>query len=104
MSSSSPQVQLTADYHGPDGAHRIAKDLPQTPAAAGSEEGSDVEAKTEYLSALRNNVVQLQADINTFLTQKMEEDKAAGADAQDGRKADEKEEEMYGEEDPEHDG
>jgi len=46
----------------------------------------------------------MQSDINVFLTQKMEEDKAAesGADGK-GKAQEEKAEEMYGEEDPEDD-
>ncbi|KAF2202066.1 hypothetical protein GQ43DRAFT_440014 [Delitschia confertaspora ATCC 74209] len=50
-----------------------------------------------YLEALQSSVVDLQTDINTLLTQKMEEDKAkvgaSGATVDDDR-----EEETYGEE------
>lgn len=59
--------------------------------------------KTEYLSNLRQSVTKLQDEINTFLTEKMEEDKALAAKA--GLKVDEKkEEERYGEEDVEDEG
>ncbi|KAF2639140.1 hypothetical protein P280DRAFT_429509, partial [Massarina eburnea CBS 473.64] len=46
-----------------------------------------------YLSALHSSVKDLQADINAFLTQKMEEDKVAGAKVDDA-----KFEQNYGEE------
>jgi hypothetical protein len=46
----------------------------------------------------------LQGDINVFLTQKMEEDKAAEGESKKKSAAEEREEEMYGEEDPENDG
>lgn len=56
-----------------------------------------------YLSALRKSVVELQDEVNGFLTTKMEEDKALAASA--GMKADDKvEEENYGEEKVEDDG
>jgi len=46
----------------------------------------------------------LQSEINTFLTQKMEEDvKAAEGGVGKRSKKEEREEEMYGEEDPEAD-
>jgi len=65
-----------------------------------------VQVKTEYLSALRAQASQLQSNINTFLTEKMEEDKAAESCSNVSKqsKQEEKEEEMYGEEDPEQDG
>lgn len=48
----------------------------------------------------------MQADINAFLTNKMEEDKAGEASKTWGKQKtqEEKAEEMYGEEDPEEDG
>ena len=61
--------------------------------------------KTAYLSGLRSSVTAMQNEINVFLTQKMEEDKAAenngaGASrsAQNGVIDETKEEELYGEE------
>lgn len=50
--------------------------------------------RTAYLAALGSSLKTLQDDVNTFLTQKMEEDKAAGASKGD----DAKDEETYGEE------
>lgn len=35
--------------------------------------------KTRYLSTLRSSVARLQDDINLYLTQRMEEDRAVGA-------------------------
>lgn len=62
--------------------------------------------KTAYLSSLRSNVSQMQDDINAYLTQKMEEDKAqdAGAAGKRSNKDEDRQEEMYGEEDAEEDG
>ncbi|KAL8902689.1 MAG: hypothetical protein Q9207_004456, partial [Kuettlingeria erythrocarpa] len=58
---------------------------------------------TEYLSTLRKSVTRLQDEINAFLTERMEEDKALAAKA--GVKIDEKkEEENYGEENVEDEG
>jgi hypothetical protein len=51
--------------------------------------------RTKYLSDLRSSVHKLQAEVNVFLTAKMEEDRKAELD---GEKADEHEEENYGEE------
>jgi hypothetical protein len=47
--------------------------------------------RVAYLAALQSSLKTLQGEINTFLTQKMEDDKAAGAN-------DAKAEETYGEE------
>lgn len=76
---------------------------PDTPTA--------VKDKVNYLSELRASTKQLQEEINVFLTQKMEEDKAgvavAGRDVVGGsggakkgveKSKDELEEERYGEE------
>ena len=38
--------------------------------------------RTKYLSALRSSVIKLQNEVNVFLTQKMEEDKAARSPAE----------------------
>jgi Gon7 family len=52
--------------------------------------------RVAYLAALRQKTTELQSQINTFLTQKMEEDKTrAGASA---AADDEHEEDNYGEE------
>lgn len=50
--------------------------------------------RVAYLAALQTSLRDLQKDVNTFLTQKMEEDKAAGP----GKSDDTKDEETYGEE------
>lgn len=55
--------------------------------------------RTAYLDGLSASIIQLQANVNTFLTQKMEEDKAAAEKEGKASKVDdEKEEENYGEE------
>ncbi|KAF4548223.1 Hypothetical protein D9617_30g011270 [Elsinoe fawcettii] len=91
---------LIASYSSPNGSHNF--EIPLTSVA---EANGSTGAKTDYLSNLRSKTSKLQDDINVFLTQKMEEDKAASATAGQKSKVDEdKEEEMYGEEDPEQDG
>lgn len=51
------------------------------------------QGRVAYLAELQTSLKSLQGDINTFLTQKMEEDKAIGAE-----KGTAKDEETYGEE------
>lgn len=90
------EKQLTAKYQSPTSADSFSQSLPSLP------KDHDVKEKTEYLSALRTGITQMQADVNAFLTKKMEEEKAAGGSQGKSSKAkEEKEEEMYGEEDPE---
>lgn len=91
--------QLTARYDAPSDTKEFTKQLPSIPA-----DGSDVDAKTTYLAALRSNASKLQGEINVFLTQKMEEDKAAEGESKKKSAKEQREEEMYGEEDPENDG
>lgn len=83
-----PPPTLSATYNSPTTSQTFTHPLPST------------KEKTAYLSALRKSVTQLQEDVNTFLTSKMEEDKALA-----GEKMDEKaEEENYGEEKVEEEG
>lgn len=87
---------LKAEYTAPNTSKKFEQTLP-------SSEITTTERKTEYLAALRESVGKLQGEINTFLTSKMEEDKALVALA--GAKVDDKkEEENYGEEGEEGDG
>ncbi|RMZ82111.1 hypothetical protein DV737_g2210, partial [Chaetothyriales sp. CBS 132003] len=71
---------------------------------------SPVEEQVAYLSELRANTKTLQAEINSFLTEKMAEDKArdgAGTNANSTRETkarEDREEENYGEEAEEQDG
>ena len=90
---------LVASYKSPTGAKTFSLDLPSLP------QESNVDEKTTYLASLRTNASKLQGEINTFLTQKMEEDKAAEkTTSKNNNKANEdREEDMYGEEDPEQD-
>ncbi|KAL9100573.1 MAG: hypothetical protein Q9163_004062 [Psora crenata] len=62
-----------------------------------SASNQSTEQKTQYLSALHKSVVQLQDDINVFLTAKMEEDKAMTV-GKEGNVDEKNEEELYGEE------
>lgn len=90
-------TQLTADYVAPSGTHAFSHNLPNPTT-------NNVTEKTAYLSALRSKSAELQGEVNAFLTQKMEEDVKAAEGAGKKSKKEEREEEMYGEEDPEADG
>jgi len=91
---------MTAAYTSPENTRDFSARLPQLPDDA---KAQSVHEKTIYLSALRSGSMQIQADINAFLTERMEADKL-GQGGGTGKAQDEKEEEMYGEEDPETDG
>lgn len=73
------KTTLRARYTSPSTtkvfASPIAAPLPSSDSPAA------VKDKVAYLSQLRASTKQLQEDINMFLTQKMEEDKAAAATA-----------------------
>jgi hypothetical protein len=95
--STMSSTNLTANYASPSGTHTFSHTLPSPSATTVSE-------KTAYLSTLRSKSAELQSEINAFLTQKMEEDvKAAEGRPSKRSKKEEREEEMYGEEDPEAD-
>lgn len=86
---------LSATYinHASSGSDAFSKPPPQISPQPTTDE------RTGYLAALRTSVTSLQSDINTYLTEKMEEDKrAAGGDTANGTADDAKEEENYGEE------
>lgn len=96
-------ASLTATYNGPTAYKTFASALPAVPTSASTED------KTAFIAALRANVSQMQDDMNLFLTQKMDEDKAREADAANTATAaargakrsaldEAREEEMYGEE------
>ena len=88
--SEEPRTELTALYTGPSSTNDFTHSLP-------SSSPQSTEEKTNYLSALRKSVVQLQAEVNELLTTKMDEDKAAqGAMAHHVDES--REEENYGEE------
>ena len=89
--------QLVAKYEAPDASKTFSLDLPKSPDA------EDVKAKTAYLSALRSNITQMQSDVNTFLTAKMEKQSSEAGTAGASKVTETKEEAMYGEEDPEAD-
>lgn len=88
--------QLTATYNSSSDKQTLSADVSSLP-----QEG-DVKAKTAYLFTLRTNITQMQSDVNTLLTKKMEDEKASSVDGKkDDRDA--KAEEMYGEEGGEED-
>jgi len=81
---------VQATYNSPNEESRVFNQaLPATTTSPSTEE------RTQYLTALRAGVIQIQSEINIFLTTKMEEDKAKAGQA---ALNDEKEEENYGEE------
>lgn len=97
LKMSSQSTNLSADYVSPSDKKTFSHALPSAAA-------NNVTDKTAYLSALRSKSTELQCEINAYLTQKMEDDaKAAEGGANKRSKAEEREEEMYGEEDPEAD-
>lgn len=89
---------LTAEYASPSGSQTFTRALPALDSDPSKQSVPD---KTAYLSGLRSAITQMQTDVNEHLTAKMEEDKAS---AKTDSSRDVKEEENYGEEDPEDDG
>ncbi|KAF2154465.1 hypothetical protein K461DRAFT_293108 [Myriangium duriaei CBS 260.36] len=100
MEHVSANTELTANYSSPTGHKQFV-----SPLSSLVDANRSTSDKTAYLSDLRTKVTQLQDDINAFLTDKMAEDQAAEAAAGVKKNENEdKEEDMYGEEDPENDG
>lgn len=91
-SNGTAATTVSAEYSGDNVQHTFSYSLPDN---ANLDSTKDV---TEFLVKLRQSTIKMQKDVNAFLTQKMEEDKAKDT-AQNGTKVDEdKEEDMYGEE------
>ncbi|KAI9768605.1 MAG: hypothetical protein M1840_004802 [Geoglossum simile] len=95
-------VNLQARYRSPN-AEKIFCNGSGVSGEKPSKQPSTVE-KAAYLATLRLSVAKLQDDVNAFLTQRMDEDKAAAAvgfvDMGKGKiQADDEQEENYGEED-----
>ncbi|KAK5017091.1 hypothetical protein LTR39_001733 [Cryomyces antarcticus] len=90
MAPSTDPATLEAVYTSSASSQTFSHPLPSASSAT-----SSVQEKTAYLSALRASAAQLQGEVNAFLTQKMDEDRAAEGKA---KVDDEKEEENYGEE------
>ena len=83
MSTKSNNQSLSATYTAPGTNDKVFDH--QLPDCSADTSTTD---RVAYLATLRQKVTELQAQVNTFLTQKMDEDKAT----------DEQEEENYGEE------
>ncbi|GAM86281.1 hypothetical protein ANO11243_042930 [Dothideomycetidae sp. 11243] len=99
MADTDSKDELRATYTSPSG-----KKVFSTPLGSTTDANRSTTEKTAYLSDLRAKVSQLQENVNAFLTAKMEEDNAAQQAAGKTKTMDEdKEENMYGEEDPEND-
>ncbi|KAL1995968.1 hypothetical protein VTN49DRAFT_834 [Thermomyces lanuginosus] len=100
------QPTLSAAYKSPNPPHSHTFHQPLStplPTQQNGDSVSSVAAKTAYLSDLRASVTKLQAEINSFLTERMEEDKKMAEAQGDGKDAaqrerERKEEENYGEE------
>lgn len=101
---STPNLPLIATYNSPESCETFS----HPPSSAQKKGASEVEEKTAYLAQLRANAVKLQNEINVFLTKKMEEDHKLAEEQKGGKdkknQDEAREEEMYGEEDPEADG
>lgn len=82
---------VRADYASPQSTHVIQHSV------GAPDEALTTESKVAYLNKLRFTVVQLQGQVNDFLTQKMEDDKAIASKI-GAAVDDKKEEENYGEE------
>lgn len=100
MAGSTTSSAPSAVYNSPSGTHTFT--IPPQRSHT-SETTTKTQAQTAHLSALRASTKQLQSDINTFLTTKMEEDKTAASaansnDKKSSKSRDEEEEENYGEE------
>lgn len=92
MNTSEPV--LSADYNSPNGSHTFQCELPKPEENASSQ-------TTLFLFALRSGTIQLQQDINSFLTARMEEDKMAAekvGEATRSKEEEAKDEDNYGEE------
>nr|OQO28264.1 hypothetical protein B0A51_04354 [Rachicladosporium sp. CCFEE 5018] len=92
---------MEAHYASPTSSHSFTLPLPVP-----TSKSATTADKTAYLAALREKTAQLQSKVNVFLTQRMDED--VQSVAQDGKvkksKAEERAEEMYGEEEGEDEG
>lgn len=86
MSSDTPSAR--AIYASPNATHTFHHPVAPLPAPDNTNE------KSAYLSQLGQSVRQIQNDVNTFLTERMEEDKKSAAVSE----KEVKEEENYGEE------
>lgn len=90
-------MSLSASYRNASGEpERISHDLGPSPLQDGGV--LTAEKRTAYLAKMRESAVKLQAEVNTLLTKKMEEDVTAAGGRGEGRVDDQKEEENYGEE------
>lgn len=87
------QSTLKASYTSPTTSQTFTHTLPSASAST-----SSTKEKTQYLSNLRKAVVQLQDEVNDFLTVKMEDDKALARGNAAGKVDEKKEEDYYGEE------
>jgi len=90
-----PQTELIATYSSPTNNHTFNYPLQTISSDASTKE------KTSYITDLRTKTSQLQSDINAYLTERMEEDKAqevAKGAAKKSARDEQREEDMYGEE------
>jgi hypothetical protein len=89
--------QVTASYRFGELTKTFSSSLPLLP------QQPDVNTKTAYISAMRSSITEIQSQANVFLTEAMEKEKAAQGTTGSSKGKDEREEELYGEEDIEGD-
>lgn len=93
--------EMKVTYQSPATSEAFSRSLPSLP-RDGTERG--VQAKTAYLACLRTAIGEVQGEVNTYLTQRMDLEKASQTDAAKANPTKEEvEEERYGEEDLEAD-
>jgi hypothetical protein len=86
---------ITAEYTSPTATspHNISQPLPSISASPSTDD------RVAYLAEMQKAVKLLQDDVNVFLTQKMDEDKAGSGNGNGNGKADDAQaEDYYGEE------
>lgn len=99
-----PKPAISASYSSPQPPHTSYTFRHEVAAPFPDDKHESVAAKKAYLNELRGLVTLVQAEVNVFLTERMEEDKksAGGANGKDAEQ-EAKEEENYGEENVEDD-
>lgn len=83
----------TSPSHPSDNPRTFHRPLASSIGFSRAAEAEDTKAKTAYLSELRLATTEVQAEINEFLTERMEEDKARAAAGEGDRERERKEEE-----------
>lgn len=88
-------VTYTSPSHPSENPRTFHRPLASSIGLSNPTEAENTKSKTAYLSELRVATTELQAEINEFLTERMEEDKARAAAGEGGGERERKEEERY---------